>query len=188
MLRAGALLCLLSTVLALDGSFLDKYAFTKVMQHCLGTANYYRQLSEVAQAKTLCLGYPQKAFLTPSGLNYYFSDRRTKRIVSSFLPSHPGPDNHNDNNPAAPPRRGPPSTYPQQRTQHLAGGPLWDANTLATAATHLNAALSNFTCVMEFINAVSQQLQSRHVRVWDGTGGHVALKCMWWREKICTRH
>ncbi|MPC94831.1 hypothetical protein E2C01_090017 [Portunus trituberculatus] len=41
---------------------------------------------------------------------------------------------------------------------HVAGGPLWDADTLARAATHLNAALSNFTCVLVSINAVSQQL------------------------------
>ena len=63
-----------------------------------------------------------------------------------------------------------PLLHPLQQVNQLPGGPLWDADILARAAAHLNAALSNFTCVLESINAVSQQsLESSHVRVWCGT-------------------
>lgn len=37
------------------------------------------------------------------------------------------------------------------------GGVLWDAGTLVQAAAQLNAELSNFTCVLQTINAVSQR-------------------------------
>ncbi|MPC28543.1 hypothetical protein E2C01_021752 [Portunus trituberculatus] len=57
------------------------------MQHCLGTANYHRQLREVRGAKLTCLRYPQNTFITTSGHHFYFySDKRTKRVVTSFHP------------------------------------------------------------------------------------------------------
>lgn len=59
----------------------------QVMQHCLGSANYYRQLNEVGRAKRLCLGLQQKVFLTTSGPNYFFSSY-PGQVSVSFVPHH----------------------------------------------------------------------------------------------------
>lgn len=49
------------------------YGARQVMQHCLGAANYYRQVNEVGRAKQRCLGLQQKTFLTNTESNNYFS-------------------------------------------------------------------------------------------------------------------
>ncbi|XP_063862954.1 uncharacterized protein LOC135102114 [Scylla paramamosain] len=164
--RLGTLLYLLAAALAHEDTFLDKYAFTKVMQHCLGTANYHRQLREVRRAKLTCLGYPQNTFLTTSGHHFYFySDQRTKRVVTSFHPRDPNKDIYY-NSPLTPRLSFPTSDHSTttsatslQQPNQVAGGPLWDADTLARAAAHLNAALSNFTCVLVSINAIDEELR-----------------------------
>ncbi|KAK8382634.1 hypothetical protein O3P69_015452 [Scylla paramamosain] len=90
---------------------------------------------------------------------------RTKRVVTSFHPRDPNKDIYY-NSPLTPRLSFPTSDHSTttsatslQQPNQVAGGPLWDADTLARAAAHLNAALSNFTCVLVSINAIDEELR-----------------------------